>query len=215
MLDGLLTIGGMLLGALLLGGGIWWGIGFVTRREAAALQARALEEATRQQALADELARVERDRCALAIRLVSRPHDRALFRMQLMDQGLRSVQIIGESLSLIASSKNPNTRRSRLELIQDLRVELEQQQWDGLAPEAQAAVRAAADFGRQLNQVKAMGDEVQKHLRAAERAVKPETRTRYMALAREAVTGCMPGVTDPDLVADVKRIAAALQEVIE
>lgn len=152
-----------------------------------------------------------RDRQLLAILMVSKPYDPALFRIKLRDEGLRSVQIIGDSLSIITNSKNAGTRTSRLALIHQLVAELEAKQWDGLAAEVQVAVRAAAQFIEQLHAVKSMREVVLKHMRAAERAVKAETRAKYMSLASAAVAACAPGVTDPELAAEVGRVGADLQ----
>lgn len=129
-----------------------------------------------------EIAQQDRDRQQLAIALVDGGDDR-LWRLQLHDPVLRNLQIIGESISLVLNTKNDGTRQSRIGVIEKSITHLDEDAWLGLDDATRAYVLDAVDRARDGGEVKSAADVATKHIRASDRATRPETKRKYLALA--------------------------------
>lgn len=146
------------------------------------------------------------DRQAMVRELLAASADPSLFRAKFQDLKLRPIQIIGESMQLVLTTKHPRTRESRLADIARLIADLDAQGWQGFTPDTRDFVRNAAAENAQHGLALGAIAEAAKHIAAAQRATRPPTRDKYLALSRQPLEAALAGLTLPDARSRVEKL---------
>jgi hypothetical protein len=130
----------------------------------------------------------------------------------LLEIGLRNVQIIGESIQIVANTKSAKTRESRLGVIDKCVQTLNGCGWDGLPTVTQDMVLHAVARSHAMAEVHTVVDQGSKYLAAAERAVKLPTKQRNigqaLAVLRAANASAWPAEAQAAHQAAVDRVLA-------
>lgn len=135
--------------------------------------------------------------------------DGALFSIKFYgDPSMRQLQIAGESRQIVLKTKSQATRRSRLDLMNKCLAEVQSLGWPGFDGETKDFVVRSAVATEESAAIDTTIESVEKHTRAADRAIKPATRKRYLGLAISTLESAME-----ETVSD--RVRAALMQARE
>lgn len=139
-----------------------------------------------------------------------------LYHVKFSDINLRPVQIIAQSIEIVKTTKSAATRESRLAVIARNFGALEARKWRGLSPASRKLVTAAVARIPEEAIVLAARAASDKHLKAARRAAKAETRQRYFELAEDELMAVRQEVSDETVRAQletaIERLAGAFAE---
>jgi len=138
------------------------------------------------------------DVLAQLVREMFRGNPQALYGSDLRDQSVRNVQIIADSIRIIDASSNGKTRNSRLETIASAMARLNEDLWGNFSAETIADIEAEVDLCGQKVIAYNASDEAMKHLSAANRFVKPETKKRYLLKALAELEHALERMSHPE-----------------
>lgn len=186
--------------ALVIGGLIWAVLSKRRGDEQASMEA---EAARLGREVGEALARQEEidefeDRQVMVGRLIGGA-ELPLYEVTLDDWSLRRIQIIGESMHLVRQTKNDKTRSSRLGVIQSFIEELEAEGWEGFTPASRELVLDAVKRSRDQALVDRAFELAEKNLLASRRMKRPETKAKYLQVARASLQEALDQCSNEEL----------------